>query len=1501
MATRIQTYKPEDIKLIRTRPMFTNFGTTGQDDYVEMHIMSGDNVLESNYNVEGWSILKSDTKNSSPTIKLNIHDDIRSLGYRSGTFNVQYNFFRKVVGDNINSLIVDEISTSRKEIRVRPKDPNNIAIDEEFLAFGRKDGDPDRKDIEVDFYRDVRLNFGEGTTALAVNWMVDYKVFPEYPHSIVIKLYEELPDGIEEKDELWIVKAVIESVIEPIIVEYIPPGKRPYMMAPADFSIPLKYDTASPTGFESWNTLLNATDDTKNKIISRFFSGSLGDVRLNFDFNMKKHDFSNLVHFGSAVDRLENFKYKLQLIELYDSKIAQLSTNLAGLSDSDSTGSFEFTTNVSKYKTLKTSLIGTFDEIEDYMYYESASTQGTSSYGDFWPLSWPKETAVEPYRLAPTTSSKAQEWYGQITDKYADYYETGVIYSASLFDKFNDNALATLIPEHIRRDEQNNEYGIFVNMVAQHYDYLYFYIKSLLDIHKRDNPLYEGLSKDLLKPVLESFGWYPHQGFDFEDLWQHVLGTDESGSFGSSEITYTPAFTQSVTYANNSQVSQSFSKEEISKELWKRILNNLPGLLKTKGTKKSIRALISAYGLPSTILKIYEYGGPQKLPGRHSKTIYDRYSYSLNMDTDSSITGSWAPSSESRGRVSYPNTVELRFNIPDREDLNKDMLLWNTYSGSLGIWLEHTSSHVSKDTGSKYGRVSFGLRSGSEGPQGIHNYITASTGWAPLYNNDWWNVMLTRKEPSFEQTTGYAFTESVNILDHEGQDLRYNLVCKKMSDFATFGRISWAVSASIDISGSLGEPSKSYNRSWGGASSIADSTATPIIDMGIEGTLKHFLGGATDTYAGDNLIATSASYGAERTLEPFSGSMQEFRIWQTALTESVFDYHVQSPISIAGNYITASYDDLLVRWSLGADLNRYEVSHSMNITSSHPSQLKRMQSGPDKQTTDGYLYGFSSTPGEAYGYSEEEERYFTLSPRNIGASPYSEKIRIEDNRLKGNLSVDNKVEQSSFDRNPLDSNRLGIFFSPVDEIDLDIAHEFGPFAFDDYVGDPSDEFKPEYKPLRDLRTAYFKKYFGNPTFSDYLYILKYLDDSLFRTVRQLLPARANAQVGLLIRPHFLERPKMQTNPSVSVAENNPPPTIQLEATVPISTSLSNISAGEVGPWEFTGTKNGKNNVGRRESGYTIVPSQSNYSTNKSFSPKNDYEHERGLDNRTVGEFEADIPYTIFGYDVWLRGSRYIHTNVKFAKTGSAGTGPNGANVWNPYYERDGWGMTIHTPPHGYLHQHPKYGKVGYDYDNFTASSAGDVTDGFRKWGLDRKANSELYVPFISQSRKSFEKYKALHYYANEKSQSLGKAMPEFHIRNWGDPALLGGTGHIDYAGARIPAGSNIPSHSLSESAEYQDYRAQALRDLYWEGCKLVGSNFNMESSQTVDGGPVVEYYDSSPYKYVVADTDGADGMLLTSGEGIGEVLGEHPTAIPEVNTYVQPDPLGGTVGEGGNR
>ena len=41
MATRINTYDPKDIKLIRSRPMFTNFGTGLFDDYVHIILTHG--------------------------------------------------------------------------------------------------------------------------------------------------------------------------------------------------------------------------------------------------------------------------------------------------------------------------------------------------------------------------------------------------------------------------------------------------------------------------------------------------------------------------------------------------------------------------------------------------------------------------------------------------------------------------------------------------------------------------------------------------------------------------------------------------------------------------------------------------------------------------------------------------------------------------------------------------------------------------------------------------------------------------------------------------------------------------------------------------------------------------------------------------------------------------------------------------------------------------------------------------------------------------------------------------------------------------------------------------------------------------------------------------------------------------------------------------------------------------------------------------------------------
>ena len=152
-------------------------------------------------------------------------------------------------------------------------------------------------------------------------------------------------------------------------------------------------------------------------------------------------------------------------------------------------------------------------------------------------------------------------------------------------------------------------------MVAHHFDTVYNYIDGTMQIHKRSNPLYEDLSKDLVYNVLSSFGFESYQGFQFTDLWEYSMGVDSAGnnvnapaSFSvhvpGSSVANQTIHSASVQYVTSSaaQGSSLTSREDLSRETWKRMLNNLPYLLKTKGGERGIRALTTTYGHTSNHL-----------------------------------------------------------------------------------------------------------------------------------------------------------------------------------------------------------------------------------------------------------------------------------------------------------------------------------------------------------------------------------------------------------------------------------------------------------------------------------------------------------------------------------------------------------------------------------------------------------------------------------------------------------------------------------------------------------------------------------------------------------------------------------------------------------------------------------------------------------------------------------------------------------------------------------
>ena len=332
---------------------------------------------------------------------------------------------------------------------------------------------------------------------------------------------------------------------------------------------------------KSWNDLLGSSIQTSQQIIDSYFSGSLSGIDLNIDYS----DFNNFIFYSSATERLANFKYKLGLIETYTSQSVVINNINSAIS----------TTNAADYTQLKTNLISGFDEFEKYLYYESSSilfthdhynnndinvTELTGSY--IQPA--PKNNSTKPYSLMSITSSNFNNWYNSAYD------------FAELYDSYNTNILTNGIPEFIKFDSNNSDMIVFVNMLGHHFDILYTYIKYLSKIYDRDEHPKRGVPNELLYQVSKQFGWNLSLGNQKADLWEYLFGTNEQGI----------PITGSLSVGD-----PAVSKRDTTYGIWRRIVNNLPLLLKSKGTKRSIRALLSCYGIPQSMISINEYGGPR--------------------------------------------------------------------------------------------------------------------------------------------------------------------------------------------------------------------------------------------------------------------------------------------------------------------------------------------------------------------------------------------------------------------------------------------------------------------------------------------------------------------------------------------------------------------------------------------------------------------------------------------------------------------------------------------------------------------------------------------------------------------------------------------------------------------------------------------------------------------------------------------------------------------------
>ena len=168
------------------------------------------------------------------------------------------------------------------------------------------------------------LNFGSNQLSLVTNWKLDKETTPAWPHSLIYKLYEPLPNGIELKDRLYVVEEMLSSVNEEVfLVPFVDDKVDAVFLRPPDTDHSIHDPVGKKeTGYESRDNILTGDSSVAKSLEDEFISASLESVDLNIDYDK----YENYVLFGSAEQRIKNFKYKLEQIESYTESSASYTT-----------------------------------------------------------------------------------------------------------------------------------------------------------------------------------------------------------------------------------------------------------------------------------------------------------------------------------------------------------------------------------------------------------------------------------------------------------------------------------------------------------------------------------------------------------------------------------------------------------------------------------------------------------------------------------------------------------------------------------------------------------------------------------------------------------------------------------------------------------------------------------------------------------------------------------------------------------------------------------------------------------------------------------------------------------------------------------------------------------------------------------------------------------------------------------------------------------------------
>ena len=145
------------------------------------------------------------------------------------------------------------------------------------------------------------------------------------------------------------------------------------------------------------------------------------------------------------------------------------------------------------------------------------------------------------------------------------------------------------------------------------------------------------------------------------------------------------------------------------------------------------------------------------------------------------------------------------------------------------------------------------------------------------------------------------------------------------------------------------------------------------------------------------------------------------------------------------------------------------------------------------------------------------------------SSEINDKIII-DTTTSGSttLSSMRSIQQKDYsNQRDVDAGYVEVAFSPTTQINKDIVGQVGYFNLGDYLGNLQQMSTDtnSYYNLDVLRDEYFTKYTKSYDLQDFVRLIKFFDNSLFKMVKDFTPSNVSLSAGVVVKQHILERNK----------------------------------------------------------------------------------------------------------------------------------------------------------------------------------------------------------------------------------------------------------------------------------------------------------------------------------------------------------------------------------------